>query len=294
MASAQTAARSHLKLVHHATEHEQEGAPADRRAHRRLNGSELSWLNHARIKYGPDVSLIDLSVGGAQIETTSFPLQPGSTVVIELAAGERTWPVPARVVRCHIAALTPHATYRGAVAFKRPFDFQEIASAVESDADVNPIDEFPRLNLALQTPLSVTGTRALEAAVAMVESVRGRESAAPFVKELGRLLRVLTMAVENGADLAAVVPEIIDGLHRSVPSLTVQMVDASHASLIRTDAVFFRVPTEGSEVPDCLVIEFPPDCPLEAWHLQLLEAGAHLIAISKDLTSLQPQPAYAS
>ena len=95
---------------------------AERRAHRRLTIAELSWLRYARIKYGPDVSLIDLSVGGAQIETTSYPPQPGSTVVIELAAGERTWPVPALVLRCHLASLAPHPTYRGGLAFKRPFD----------------------------------------------------------------------------------------------------------------------------------------------------------------------------
>src|SRR6476620_6089901 len=72
---------------------------ADRRADRRLTVSELSWLNHARLKYGPDLSLIDLSGGGAQFETTSYPLQPASTVVIELAVGGQTWPIPARVLR---------------------------------------------------------------------------------------------------------------------------------------------------------------------------------------------------
>ena len=298
MVSAQSAARSHLKLVR--SEHEADAfsnSAADRRAHPRLTVSELSWLNHARIKYGPDVSLIDLSVGGAQIETASYQLQPGSTVVIEIAAGDKTWPVPARVLRCHVAALAPHATYRGALAFKRPFDFQEIAGAADSLVDVNPLHEYARLNLALkrvadaygfaETPLSATGTGALAAAVKMVESVRGRESAAPFVKELGRLLRMLTTSLENSADPAVVVPEIISRLHRSVPSLMVRLVDASHTALIRTDAVFFRVPTEGADVPDRLVIEFPRDCPLEAWHLQLLEAGAHLIAVTKDLASSQ-------
>lgn len=294
MPSGQAAARSHLKLVRSEEEAEKlNKSAADRRAHPRLTVSELAWLNHARIKYGPDVSLIDLSVGGAQIETSSYQLQPGSTVVIELAAGDKTWPVPARVLRCHVASLAPHATYRGALAFKRPFDFQEIAASVDSFVDINPLHEYARLNLALKrvadaygmgdTPLSATGTAALEAAMKMVESVRGRESAAPFVKEFGRLLRMLATSIENGADPAVVVPEIISRLHRSVPSLMVRLVDASHTTAIRTDAVFFRVPTDGAEVPDRLVIEFPSDCPLEAWHLQLLDAGAHLIAVTKDL-----------
>jgi hypothetical protein len=294
-------ARAQLKLVSSTADEQRTvgNSGAERRAHRRFTVAELSWLRHARIKYGPDVSLIDLSVGGAQIETTSSPPQPGSMVVIELAVGERTWPVPARVLRCHIASLAPHATYRGALAFKRPFDFEEIAGVVQHgidvNPDVNPAQEYTRLSLALKqiaestgagaAALSATGARALESTFAMIESGRNRESAAPFINEMGRLLRIMTTSLENAADPASMVPEIISRLHRSVPSLTVRIVDASHASLIRNDAVYFRVPTEGIEVPDCLVVEFPRDCALEAWHLQLLEAGAQLLAVSKDLAS---------
>ena len=291
------AARAQLKLVTPSAADEREAVSnqgAERRAHRRLTVAELSWLRHARIKYGPDVSLIDLSVGGAQIETTSYPPQPGSTVVIELAAGERTWPVPARVLRCHLASLAP-PTYRGGLVFKRPFDFEEIAGVVQHGVDVDPVQEYARLNLALKrmtestgagaSALSATGIHALEAALAMIESGRSRESAAPFINEMGRLLRVMTTSLENAADPATMVPEIMTRLHRSVPSLIVRMVDARQASLIRNDAVCFRVPADGIEVPDCLVVEFPRDCALEAWHLQLLEAGAQLLAVSKDLAS---------
>jgi len=290
--------RAELKLVGPGTADDRETVSnpgAERRAHRRLTNAELSWLRHARIKYGPEVSLIDLSVGGAQIETTSYPPQPGSTVVIELAAGERTWPVPARVLRCHLASLVPHPTYRGGLAFKRPFDFEEIAGVVQLGVDVNPVQEYARLNLALKriaestaagtSALSATGMRALEATLAMIESGGSRESAAPFVNEMGRLLRMMTTSLENAADPSTMVPEIIARLHRSVPSLMVRMVDASQAALIRNEAVYFRVPTEGINVPDCLVVEFPQDCALEAWHLQLLEAGAQLLAVSKDLAS---------
>ena len=295
------AVRSELKLIKRSPLGEQEASGndgAERRAHRRLTVAELSWLRHARIKYGPDVSLIDLSVGGAQIETTSYPPQPGSTVVIELAAGERTWPVPARVLRCHLASLAPHPTYRGGLAFKRPFDFEEIAGVIQhgvevDSVEVNPLNEYATLNLALQrladstsaSGLSATGTRALESTLGMIEAARSRESAAPFINEMGRLLRMMTTSLDNAADPAAMVPEIISRLHRLVPSLMVRIVDASKASLIRNDAVCFRVPAEGIAVPDCLVVEFPRDCALEAWHLQLLEAGAQLLAVSKDLAS---------
>src|SRR5262245_4015023 len=299
MVNERSRARTQLKLVSPCTAAEGHGAVSngtdERRAHRRLTIAELSWLRHARIKYGPDVSLIDLSVGGAQIETTSYPPQPGSTIVIELAAGERTWPVPARVLRCHLASLAPHPRYRGGLAFKRPFDFEEIAGVVQHSVDVNPVHEYGRLNLALPriaestgagaSALSATGIRALESTAAMIESGRDRESAIPFINEVGQLLRVMTTSLEDAADPATMVPEIINRLHRSVPSLMVRIVDARQASLIRNDAVYFRVPAEGIDVPDCLVVEFPRDCALEAWHLQLLEAGAQLLAVSQDLAS---------
>jgi hypothetical protein len=81
----------------------------------------------------------------------------------------------------------------------------------------------------------------------MIESGRSRESAAPFIDEMGRLLRVMTTSLENAADPAAMIPEIVTRLHRTVPSLMVRIVDASQAALIRNDAVYFRVPTEGIE-----------------------------------------------
>src|SRR5258708_5403007 len=97
-----------LSLVRPATAAEHHTfAPSDRRTHRRLTLSELSWLDRVRLKYGPAVSLIDLSEGGAQIETpTRF--QPGSTVVIEIAGHEDDIAVPARVLRCQISRLAPH------------------------------------------------------------------------------------------------------------------------------------------------------------------------------------------
>jgi hypothetical protein len=205
-AAAESSSRGgHLTLVRVATPDENQvlaDNPSDRRAHRRMVVAELSWLNNVRLKYGPQVSLIDLSSRGAQIETSSFPLQPGSTVVIEIAVGERSCAVPAQVLRCHIAGLAPHAKYRGALLFKRPFDFPEPSPVDDSgDVDCNPFHEFARLNLALKRvsgagdllaatssggALTPIGARALDAAFAMIESARGRESAAQFTGEMGR------------------------------------------------------------------------------------------------------------
>src|SRR6185369_15332688 len=75
---------------------------SERRAHERLTISSLAWLNEVRLKYGPSVSLIDLSSGGAQIETISHRLEPGRTVVIELASEAGEFSVPSRVLRCGV------------------------------------------------------------------------------------------------------------------------------------------------------------------------------------------------
>lgn len=309
-AAALSSSRSgHLTLVRVATPDEHEALaenPSDRRAHRRMVVSELSWLNHVRLKYGPQVSLIDLSSGGAQIETSSFPLQPGSTVVIEIAVGERSCAVPAQVLRCHIAGLAPHARYRGALLFKRPFDFPE-PSVVEDagDVDCNPFHEYARLNLALKRVsgagdllaatstgggLTPIGARALDAAFSMIESARGRESAAQFTGEMGRLLRVIARSVESAAASDAIATEMIERLRRSVPSTTVRVVEAGTDGKIRDDAVFFQLPSEGVGSPARLVVEFPADCGLEEWHLQLLQGAAHLIGVTRNFASDRESP----
>ncbi len=264
--------------------------------------SELSWLNHVKLKYGPEVSLIDLSSHGAQIETSGRPLKPGSTVVIEVAMGERSCAVPSEVLRCHIAGLAPNARYRGALRFKRPFDFPDEAGTEDpGDADCNPVHEYARLNLALKRvsgagdllappsnggALTPIGVRALEAAFSMIESARGRASSAQFTQETGRLLRVITRAVENAAASDEIVMEMIDRLRRSVPSLAVRVVEAGAAVRIDDDAVYFQVPSESDRTPSRLVVEFGRDCRLEEWHLRFLQCAAHLIGVTKNFAPL--------
>jgi len=303
-ASPATSSRRHLTLVRVATPDEHEviaEAGSDRRAHRRMVVSELSWLNHVRLKYGPQVSLIDLSSRGAQIETSSYPLQPGSTVVIELAVGERSCAVPAQVLRCHIAGLAPHATYRGALLFKRPFDFPAPASVEDpGDIDCNPFHEYARLNLALKRvsgagdvlaatsnggALTPIGARALDAAFSMIEAARGRASGAQFTGEMGRLLRVITRSVENAADSEAIATEMLERLRRSVPSMAVRVLEAGAGGKIRDDAVSFQLPSEGDSASARLVVEFPADCGLEEWHLQLLQGAAHLLGVTRNIAS---------
>lgn len=92
---------------------------SDRRLHKRLKASELPWLRIARLKYGSEVRVLDLSQGGILFETDSR-LTPDTDVVIELTGQEKVILAPSRVLRCRTATLGEILSYQGACAFKRP------------------------------------------------------------------------------------------------------------------------------------------------------------------------------
>lgn len=110
----------------------------DRRGHMRLSLDDVRWLRSARLKYGPDVRVLDISVGGIRIETDG-QLRPDSTIVFELSGPANSILVPSKVLRCRIAAFDDVLRYQGACAFKRPLDIPDLvkdAIARESQAAV--------------------------------------------------------------------------------------------------------------------------------------------------------------
>jgi hypothetical protein len=195
---------------------------SDRRESERLTVSELLWLRRARLKYGPAVSVIDLSRGGTQIETTSHRLRPGTIVVVQIEGPEGEFAIPARVLRCEIAGLVPSATYRGALVFKQPFELPTAADAGSADGDANLIHEHARLSRALRRfgeahaadsmnpRLAFTGVggASLAATLAMIESPSGRRAGEPFTRELSRLFRATTQWIEGGAAPDVLITEI--------------------------------------------------------------------------------------
>src|SRR5262252_6192902 len=97
----------------------------NRRVHERLRASDLRWLRGARIKYGADVRVLDISAGGMLLETSS-QLAPDANVVVELIGGESPILIPSRVLRCRTASLGEILKYQGACAFKRPLSIPEL------------------------------------------------------------------------------------------------------------------------------------------------------------------------
>src|SRR5262245_384052 len=109
-------------------------APNERRAHPRFAASELHGLRTARVKYGQDVSVIDISAGGVLFETTG-DLKPDSTIVLEFAGANRTILVPSRVVRTYdLGTFDNNRRLEGACAFRRPVAIDELVGQAQPPA----------------------------------------------------------------------------------------------------------------------------------------------------------------
>jgi hypothetical protein len=93
----------------------------ERRGHMRLGQDDIRWLRSARLKYGPDVRVIDISVGGILVETKG-QLRPDANIVFELSGPMSSILVPSRVLRCRVASFGDVMRYQGACSFKRPLD----------------------------------------------------------------------------------------------------------------------------------------------------------------------------
>lgn len=110
--------------------------PTDRRSQVRLTADDASWLHGARLKYGPDVQVIDISTGGVLVESDGAPLSPQSTIVFELSGQTGTMLMPARVLRSQpIAGGARHQT---ACAFKRPLSIETLAAVTRREAPAPP------------------------------------------------------------------------------------------------------------------------------------------------------------
>ncbi|HEY7291944.1 MAG TPA: PilZ domain-containing protein [Vicinamibacterales bacterium] len=107
----------------------------DRRRHKRFSMGELPGLRSARIKFGPYVALVDVSAGGALLQTDA-QLQPETEAMLELFSDGRQTLVPFRVLRCQNAELEGTPRYLGACAFKHPLDLDSLVrQSVRRSAD---------------------------------------------------------------------------------------------------------------------------------------------------------------
>jgi PilZ domain len=121
----------------------------ERRGHLRLSADDVRWLRSAKLKYGPEVRVIDISAGGILIETENV-LQPDSSIVFELAGPTSTILVPSRVLRCtRVASFNAVARYQGACSFKRPLTIPELLKQAAIGTDARPAAIAPPTGSAI-------------------------------------------------------------------------------------------------------------------------------------------------
>lgn len=95
---------------------------AERRRDARQVGAALDWVRDLRLRPGLPASLVNLSAGGALIET-STRLRPGGRVSIRVTGAGGRWSVSGRIVRAWVAAIDLDAVrYRGALVFDERVD----------------------------------------------------------------------------------------------------------------------------------------------------------------------------
>lgn len=93
-------------------------ARSERRTTRRRGFYECSWLRSARLRHGPDITVLNLSEAGVLVEGRAR-LHPGASVEVQFSAPGWLACVPAQVLRCQVSAVVPEhgVRYRAALGF---------------------------------------------------------------------------------------------------------------------------------------------------------------------------------
>jgi hypothetical protein len=97
----------------------------ERRASPRVPGLAMAGIERARLRPGRTAHIVDLSAGGALIET-DWRLLPGMRVEIQVGEPIPLFRVAGRILRCHVALLDrERIRYRGALVFEEQVPFGE-------------------------------------------------------------------------------------------------------------------------------------------------------------------------
>jgi hypothetical protein len=116
---------------------------SDRRQTRRHQHVEEHGVLSTRIKPGHHAKLVDVSAGGALIETNRR-LLPGSSVELHMETEKSQTSVRGRVVRCAVVRVRPASVcYRGAISFDRHLPWFADASGYQvPSVEARPAQPF--------------------------------------------------------------------------------------------------------------------------------------------------------
>lgn len=93
--------------------------PVERRGVARVAPEAMSWPRAARLRPDQDILIVNLSSGGALVESPTS-LKPGARADLQRPGAERTI-VRGRIARCRVIGLEP-MQYEAAILFEQPLD----------------------------------------------------------------------------------------------------------------------------------------------------------------------------
>jgi hypothetical protein len=271
----------------------------DRRAHIRHGKGDLPPIRASRLRHGPSVSLIDLSVGGALIEA-DIPMKPGTSLALEIAPGAETPSlVPMRVLRCEVASFTSETTiYRGACEFGRPLQWPSLLA--EPVAPAPPARPF----IGLDASLKVLAERCRHGATAggldtadvlrVLKTLQSRAAELDgdqLARPIALLLPTIATALERRDPADAVLAEIESRLRTALPRLGIRLADAPLPSERGAESLIFR-PEQATDLMCVLNVQMPAGEALSDWQFRLLKASMHLCSLldAAGIRSSNPAP----
>jgi hypothetical protein len=272
-------------------------AGRERRAYLRHRQHDLRWIKVARLRFGQGVSLVDLSAGGALLDSP-VALGPSSLSALEIIGGGLETVVPFRVLRCEIGGLTADGlTYRGACEFIRPLELPPFAPPAPQAPQPAAEGVVLDLDLALTNLIKRVGTRGEAGALPpaqILQALYALQSRAlhlhvdPLGERLGALLGVVMPALERGAGLTALIEGIEIELRRVVPQARLRIGGAgNHLGDSGLSSILISVPGAAASCPP-ISVDLPRGLQLTPWQSRVLRITSRLIALLQRLVSVAP------
>ena len=258
--------------------------PADRRQYSRRRDRDLDWIKTVRLRSAGQVSLVDLSAGGALIDA-AVPLRPGSTLTLEIIGQGLETVVPLQVLRSHVAALNADsARYRGACEFARPIELPGLHAM--PDQTGSSVDSFVGVDAALKRLVERAyaadpAQRLATGDVLMVlqsVSQRALNVNDPFGRHVGMLLQELLPALRHSHPLTVVIATIERQLQQALPDARLRLDAARTPAPQGTRSVVIGIP--GAAASERSVsIDLPSSAPVNDAQARMLRASSRLIAL---------------
>jgi len=263
----------------------------ERRAYQRLRDHELEWIRHARLSAGKGVSLVDLSAGGALLDSP-VPLRPASLLTLEIIGQGIETSVQFRVLRCEVGAIGPAGpTYRGACKFTRLLELPGIRPAAAPESSGGG---FVGLDFALKQlvervgPASDSGSLDADCILHALRALQLRalrQPLDPIGSPLGGLLAHVVPALEHDAGLPAILHSIEQQLRLTVPQASLRLTDSGNSPAPGVRSILINVPG-ASESSALVSIDIPRGVVLNDWQSRVLRMTTRVIAL---LQQLEPE-----